>query len=70
MNFLSLSHPKAVFYILLGIHDFEFFLFTAIMDIFAFKAGVVPNGPQQYLIGLSNEINVITVLRKHIYFST
>ena len=41
-------------YILLGIHDFEFFLPTAIMEIFAFKVGVGPNGPQQYLIGLKS----------------
>ena len=40
-------------YILLGIHDFNFFILpTAIMEKFAFKVGVGPNGPQQYLIGL------------------
>ena len=42
-------------YILLGIHDFNFFLPSAIMEIFAFKVGVGPNGPQQYLIGLISD---------------
>ena len=46
--------------ILLGIHDFKFFLPTAIMEIFASKVGVGPNGLQQYLIGVkSNSLVVV-----------
>ena len=40
-----------------GIHDFEFF-FKAIMEIFAFKVGVGPNGPQQYLLGLRKQQSI------------